>query len=181
MNLLHRLLFLLIFTSCVALASGTGNLRIEFVHPERFSDFRIMGLQENESARIFRDNVSSYLGPVMARRYPSATLTLKFTDINLAGRLDPSRIRKFNDVRFDREGASPLRLEFEYTLADSKGKVLANASTSLVESDYLRRYINYPNSEKVTTLFYEKVTLSRWLTNLAPSNSAFAGKKAALD
>ena len=87
-----------------------------------------------------------------------------------------ARIRKFNNVRFDRDIASPLRLDFEYTLTDSKGKVLARGSKSLVESDYLRRYISYPNSEKVSTLFYEKVALSRWLSSLTPSDSSLAGK-----
>ena len=179
MKLLHRwlLLPLLSFGACALLAGEPGNVRIEFVHPERFSDFRIQGRNETDSARIFRDQVSSYLSPVVARRFPGATLTLRFTDIDLAGRLEPWRIRKFNNVRFDRDpGASPLRLYFDYTFADVKGRVLANGSESLVESDYLYRYISYPNSEKVSTLFYEKVTLSRWLSYLTPSGSSFAEK-----
>ncbi len=177
-SILHRLLLLplLSFGACALLASEHGNLRIEFVHPERFTDFRIQGRNEIDSARIFRDQVSSYLSPVVAKRFPDATLSLRFTDIDLAGRLAPSRIRKFNNVRFDREGASPLRLEFEYTLTDPKGSVLATGSKRLVESDYLRRYINYPNSDKVSTLFYEKVTLSRWLSYLTPTGSHLARK-----
>jgi hypothetical protein len=177
-NLLHRwlLLPLLSLGACAAVANQPGNVRIEFVHPERFSDFRIQGRNETDSARIFRDQVSPYLSPVVVRRFPGATLSLRFTDIDLAGRLEPWRIRKFNNVRFDREGASPLRLYFDYALTDSKGRVLANGSESLVESDYLHRYISYPNSEKVSTLFYEKVTLSRWLSYLTPSGSSFAGK-----
>ena len=90
MNLLYRLLLLplLIFGVCAALASEPGNIRIEFVHPERFTDFRILGRQEIESAQIFRDQVSSYLSPVVAKRFPGATLSLKFTDIDLAGRYE---------------------------------------------------------------------------------------------
>jgi hypothetical protein len=101
---------------------------------------------------------------------------LKFTDIDLAGRYEPTRIRKFNGVRFERQGASPLRLEFQYTLTDSKGRILTTGSKSLVESDYLYRYINYANSDRVSILFYEKTTLSRWLGDLTPSGSSFAGK-----
>jgi hypothetical protein len=178
LSLLHPLLLLplLSFGACAALASERSNVRMEFVHPERFTDFRIQGRNEIDSARIFRDQVSSYLSPLVAKRFPDATLSLRFTDIDLAGRLAPSRIRKFNNVRFDREGASPLRLEFEYTLTDQKGSVLTTGSQRLVESDYLRRYINYPNSEKVATLFYEKVTLSRWLSYLTPTGSRLARK-----
>jgi Protein of unknown function (DUF3016) len=178
MNLQHRLILLplLLFGTFAALGSEPGNVRIEFVHPERFTDFKILGRQEIESAQIFRDEVSPYLSPVMAKRFPGATLFLKFTDINLAGRYELSRTRNFNNVRFDRDIASPLRLEFEYTLTDPKGKVLTSGPKSLVETDYLRRYINYPNSEKVSTLFYEKVTLSLWLRYLTPSSSNLAGK-----
>jgi hypothetical protein len=66
-------------------------------------------------------------------------------------------------VRFDRDVASPLRLFFDYTLTDSKAKVLAGGSKSLVVGDYLSRYAYYPNIEQTQTLFYEKVTLNRWL------------------
>jgi hypothetical protein len=178
MTLLGRLLVLplLMIGACAALSSDPENIRLEFVHPDRFTDFRIQGRQEIASTQIFRDQVSSYLSPVVAKRFPGATLSLKFTDIHLAGRYEPSRIRNFNNVRFDRDIASPMRLEFQYALVDRKGTVITSGSKSLVESEYLRRYINYPDSEKVSTLFYEKVTLARWLSSLAPSGSTFAGK-----
>ena len=177
-NLLHRwfLLPLLGLGACAALANEQSNVRIEFVHPERFSDLQIQGRQEITSAPIFRDNISAYLSPYVARRFPGSTLNLRFTDIDLAGRLQPWRIRKFNDVRFDRNmGANPLRLYFDYTLTDSKGRILASGSKALVDGDYIQRYIYYPNSEQWATLFYEKVSLRRWFDYLAPSGSAVAG------
>jgi Protein of unknown function (DUF3016) len=154
-----------------------SNVRIEFVHPERFSDFQIQGRQEITSAPIFRDEVSAYLSPYVARRFPGATLTLRFTDIDMAGRLKRERTRRFNDVRFDREmGASPLRLYFDYTLTDPKGRILATGSKALVEGDYIQRYIYYPSTEKTGTLFYEKAALNRWLSYLTPSGSAVTAK-----
>ena len=157
-------------------AAEPSNVRIDFVHPERFSDFSIQGRQEIQSASIFRDQVSEYLSSNVARRFPGATLTLRFTDIDLAGRLEPWRIRKFTNVRFDRNVASPMRLFFDYALTDSKGKFLPAGQKSLVVTDYLYRYAYYPNIEQTQTLFYEKVTLKRWLDYLAPSGSAVAGK-----
>ena len=179
MNSLPRwlLLPLLSLETWAALASEPSNVRIEFVHPERFSDFQIQGRQEIASVPIFRDQVSAYLSPYVARRFPGATLTLRFTDIDLAGRLKWERIRKFNDVRFDRDmGASPLRLYFDYTLTDSKGRILASGSKALVDGNYLYRYIYYPNSARWGTLFYEQATLKRWLDYLTPSGSTVAGK-----
>ena len=176
-NLLHSLLVPMVSLGLsAAYAAQPSNVRIEFVHPERFSDFSIQGRQEIQSASIFRDHISAYLSPNVARRFPGATLTLRFTDIDLAGRLEPWRIRKFTNVRFDRNVASPLRLFFDYTLTDSKGRVLASGSKSLVDGDYLYRYAYYPNIEQAQTLFYEKVTLKRWFDYLTPSGSTVAGK-----
>ena len=57
MNSLPRWLLmpLLSLGTWAALASEPSNVRIEFVHPERFSDFSIQGRQEIQSASIFRD------------------------------------------------------------------------------------------------------------------------------
>jgi hypothetical protein len=139
------------------------NMRINLIQPEKFSDFRIQGRQENVSAGIFRDQISAYLSPLVARRFPGDKLALTFTDIDLAGRIDPSKTRNLSNIRIDRNIASPLRLYFDYTLTDSNGKILARGSKSLVDADYLYRYTYYPNQPKSTPLFYEKATLSRWI------------------
>ena len=179
-NLSHRwfLLSLICLGACAALANEPSNVRIELVHPERFSDLQIQGRQEVTSAPIFQNQIASYLSPYVARRFPGATLTLKFTNVDLAGRLDWWRNRKFNDVRFARNmGANPLRLYFDYTLTDSKGRILASGSKALVDGDYIQRYIyEYPPSAQWDTLFYEKATLHRWLDYLTPSGSVVAGK-----
>jgi hypothetical protein len=155
-------------------AAEQSNVRIGFVHPERFTDFRIQGRSEIASVPIFRADISAYLSPLVAKRFPGEILTLTFTDIDLAGRLEPWRIRRFNDVRFDRDLQSPLRLYFNYTLTDSKGTVLAGASQSLLNQDYLYRYFNYPTTLRVLPLFYEQVTLANWVRRLTPSTSRLA-------
>jgi Protein of unknown function (DUF3016) len=155
-----------------AFSAEPNNVRISFVQPEKFSDFRIQGRQENVSAGIFRDQLTAYLSPFVAKRFPGATLALSFTDIDLAGRIDPSKTRKLPNVRIDRNVASPLRLYFDYGLTDSRGRILASGKKSLVDADYLYRYNYYPNQTKSDTLFYEKATLNRWLAALSPSGSS---------
>jgi hypothetical protein len=171
------LLPLVILSLTAALSAEPGNVRINFVQPENFSDFRIQGRQENVSAGIFRDQVSSYLSPIVAKRFPGDNLTLKFTDIDLAGRIDPSKTRKLSNVRIDRNIASPLRMYFDYTLTDSHGKILASGSQSLVDVDYLYRYNYYPNQTKSDTLFYEKATLNRWIGTLSLSGAKATAAK----
>jgi hypothetical protein len=153
-----------------ALSAEPGNVRINFVQPEKFTDFRIEGRQENVSAVIFRDQVSSYLSAAVAKRFPGDTLNLTFTDIDLAGRIDFSKTRRLSNVRIDRNVASPLRLYFNYSLTDSRGSVLTSGSKNLVDTDYLYRYNYYPDQTKTRTLFYETATLNRWIDTLNPSD-----------
>jgi DUF3016 family protein len=170
------LLSMLCLGWATAHSTEPSNVRISFVDPEKFSDFRIQGRQENVSAAIFRDEVTAYLSPYVAKRFPGAILSLNFTDIDLAGRLDPSRTRKLPNARIDRNIASPVRLYFDYRLTDSHRTILASGSKALVDSDYLYRYTYYPNQTRSDTLFYEKVTLSRWLATLSPSGSNVTAK-----
>jgi hypothetical protein len=156
-----------------ARAAEPSNVRVNFVHPEYFTDFRIQDRDERASVPIFRDEVSSYLSPIVAKRFPGKTLTLTFTDIDLAGRLGNRAI--LNDVRFNRElGPSPIRLSFNYAVTDSKGSVVAGGSKALLAQDYLRDYVWYPQSLKTSTLFYEKATLLKWVRGLEPSSPKLA-------
>ena len=101
---------------------------------------------------------------------------MKFTDIDLASRLEPWRNQRFNDVRFARDiGAVPVRLYFDYKLTDSQNRVVASGSASLVDTDYLARYNYYPSSQRSQTLFYEKLTLARWFRSVSPTAASFAG------
>lgn len=172
---------LLFSMGCLGLAAAhsaeLGNVRIGFVQPEKFSDFRIQGRQENVSAPIFRREVSAYLSPYVSKRFPGAVLTLNFTDIDLAGRIDASKSRKLPNARIDRNVASPLRLYFEYALADSQKRILASGSKSLVDADYLYRYNYYPEQTKSDPLFYEKAVLNRWLATLLTSDSNVTKKQ----
>jgi hypothetical protein len=171
-----RKLFYLLLVPMVSMglstvhAAGPSNVRINFVHPKYFTDFRIQDRDENASVPIFRDEVASYLSPVVAKRFPGETLTLTFTDIDLAGRL--GNRAKFNQIRFNRElGPSPIRLSFNYAVTDSKGTVVAGGSKSLLAQDYLEDYLYYPQGVKTSTIFYEKATLLKWVRGLEPSSS----------
>jgi hypothetical protein len=112
-----------------------SNVRISFLRPGTFSDFRIQGRQEIASAAIFRDDVATYLSPIVVKRFPGCTLSLKFTNIDLAGRIATSVPLRLSNIRIDRNLASPLRLYFDYKLSDSHGRSLAAGSKALVETD----------------------------------------------
>jgi Protein of unknown function (DUF3016) len=153
-------------------AEETSNVRVEFVRPEHFTDFRIQDRDERASVPIFRDAVSSHLSPVVSKRFPGQTLVLRFTDIDLGGRL--GNRPRFNDVRFNYQLGPPIRLSFDYSLLNSKGNVVAGGSKSLLEQDYLQLYVNYPESLKSSPVFYEVASLTRWVRGLESSNARVA-------
>jgi hypothetical protein len=155
-----------------ARAEETSNIRIEFVHPERFTDFQIQGRDERASVPIFRTEVSSHLSGIVSKRFPGKTLTLRFTDIDLGGRL--GNRPRFNDTRFNHQWGPPIRLSFDYSLTDSKANVAAAGSKSLLAQDYLHQYITYPQSLKSSPVFYEEATLANWLRTLEPSGANLA-------
>jgi hypothetical protein len=166
------LLTILSFRLSAAVAAEPSNVRVEFVHPEHFTDFRIEGRDEVASAPIFRDEVSSHLSSVVSKRFPGQTLVLRFTDIDLGGRL--GNRPGFNDVRFDRQLGPPIRLSFDYSLLNWKGNVVAGGSKSLLEQDYLQPYINYPQSLKSSPVFYEVASLTSWVRGLESSSARIA-------
>ena len=164
---------LLVLMVSLGLSAANGaepsNVRINFVHPERFTDFRIQGRDENASVPIFRDEVSSFLSPIVAKHFSGKTLTLRFTDIDLAGRL--GNRPRFNDTRFNHQWGPPIRLAFDYAVTDSKGTVVAHGSKSLLSQDYVHLYFNYPQSLKWSPVFYEEATLANWVSGREPTGS----------
>jgi Protein of unknown function (DUF3016) len=171
-NVRWLMLLVLGATLSSAYAAGRNNIRIDFVQPENFSDFRIQDRDERASAPIFADKISYYLAPMVARRFPGATLSLRFTDIYLAGELRPWRGPRVHDIRFAVNMRYPLRLYFDYNLVDSRGHVLASGSKSIVDADYVQRYVIF-NYGTRSTLFYEEMELRDWVNRLeaAPPSS----------
>ncbi len=149
----------------LAFGSQAQNVRIEFDDPNRFTDFRIQGWTELDSAKIFSRDISNYLSPLVARRFPGSTLTLHFTDIDLTGRYEQWRGPIFNNIRFVR-GSTPLRLYFNYSIINDKGQVIAHGRENLVDVDFFYRYAYLQGQQRSPTLFYEEQDLSRWLRML---------------
>src|ERR1700730_16302974 len=66
--------------------AASGLVTIQYIGPERFTDFSIHGRDVRSSASVFTQEVTRTLEPVMAQRFPGYLLTLRFTNIDLGGR-----------------------------------------------------------------------------------------------
>jgi Protein of unknown function (DUF3016) len=150
------------------------NLQLNYVRPERFTDFRLQGRSESESVQIFSYSTSPPLSRELGRRLPGAHLTLTFTDIDLAGRYEPWRGPRFFDIRIYRD-STPLRLDFQYVLTGSRGTVVASGTARVYEAYY--QYYDEGTRTGLNTnpAYYETKALQRWLDQLirrVPVNGA---------
>jgi DUF3016 family protein len=144
------------------LGAQPEDLTIQYVHPDKFTDFRIYGRDTGWSASYFSDQISRDLGPGLKRKFPGSKLTLRFTDIDLAGNYRTSSSGGRN-VRVNRGENAPVRMSFDFLLQDSADKTLARGSTRLTDTSHydLR---SHPGSSE--PLYYEKRMLKRWLNSV---------------
>jgi hypothetical protein len=149
--------------------ANSPNVRIEFVDPKRFTDIRIHDFNEFKSAKIFSDEMTAALSPVVAKAAPGCTLVLQFTDIDLGGRYEPWKGPQQSQIRYERQWL-PLRMTFNYSLVDSRGKTISRGTKSISDTLYLG-YSAIGNFKFIWDyLYYEKRDLTRWVeSNISAS------------
>jgi hypothetical protein len=150
-----------------AVSAQASNVTIQYVTPEKFTDFRIYGRDAQWSASYFAGQISDGLRPVLNRRVPGAELTLRFTDIDLAGRYGNSS-RGGRNVRVTRGLIAPARLSFIFLLQDSSGRTLASGSTRITDTSNPSSLANRQRSGS-QPLYYEKQMLEKWLKSAKTS------------
>ena len=154
------------FAGPASQAVPSSSVRIEFVNPYSFTDIRIHGYNEAKSAKLFADEMTAALSPIVAKAAPGCTLVLQFTDIDLGGRYEPWKGPQKNNIRYERQWL-PLRMTFNYTLRDSRGKVLTQGTKSLTDTLYLGWNAVGTYWENWDYLYYEKKQLIKWAEQTA--------------
>jgi hypothetical protein len=133
---------------------------VQFVNPGSFTDFSVQGRDARHSASVFTQEVTRTLEPVMESRFPGYLLTLRFTDIDLAGRRSSVGASSVRIVR----RRTPARLSFDYVLRDKSGRTVASDSQRLVDT---ARTTQSGNPSRSGPLFNENRMLRRWLQSLS--------------
>jgi hypothetical protein len=129
---------------------------VQYVNPENFTDFSVQGRDVRHSTSVFTQEVTRTLEPVMKSRFPGDLLTLRFTNIDLAGR----RSAGARSVRIVRT-RTPTRLSFDYLLRDKSGRSVASGSQRLVDTSAVG------NPSRSGPLTSESRMLQRWLQRLS--------------
>jgi hypothetical protein len=140
--------------------AATAVVSVQYLNPERFTDFSVQGRDVQSSASVFTQEVTNTLQPVMASRFSGYRLTLRFTDIDLAGRRSSAGASSARIVR----GRTPARLSFAYVLQDKSGRPVASGSQRLVDN---ARPTQAGNPSRSGPLFNENRMLRRWLQSLS--------------
>jgi hypothetical protein len=165
---MHRILFSIatissILASTPVLGAPRSTVEVQYVQPAKFTDFRIYGRDAQWSASYFASQISDDLRPALDRKVPGGKLTLRFTDIDLAGHY-PSR--GGSSVRVVRGQIRPARMSFAFVLQDSSGRTLASGSTRITDNSSPSSMAHPKRSQ---ALYYEKRMLERWLRSLKTS------------
>lgn len=108
-----------------------GSIEAEFGDLDDFTDFSVNGLSEEKTLTIFQAELEPKLES-LAKKYlaEEETLIIRFTDIDMAGDIQPWRNTYNADIRYV-EAVYPPRLKFTYTLKDAKGAVLEEGEDSI--------------------------------------------------
>ena len=104
---------------CATQGTGGGGavasavVTVQYTNPQSFTDFRVQGRDVQSSTSVFTRDVTQTLEPVMGSQFPGYRLTLRFTNIDLAG----GRTAGARSVTIVRT-RTPARLSFDYLIQD---------------------------------------------------------------
>ncbi|MCC5839595.1 MAG: DUF3016 domain-containing protein [Opitutales bacterium] len=148
----------LFVVGCLAITQAQS-LVIEFESPQDFRDFRLNSLTEERTARVFEREVTRALDSTVERFVGEGRLHLTFTDIDLAGEIQPWRTRTGQDIRFV-ETLFPPRLDFRYVVKDANGEVVLEGETSQRDLAFMHRL---GAGRSGSSFFFETQLLRDWI------------------
>ena len=140
--------------------AALDSVQVELREPENFTDFKQSDMGSGKEVAELVDEWTSFVGEEAKKRisYPG-TLSITFTDIDMAGDFEPWRSVDNPDIRYVRS-IYPPRLRFEYCLTDADGKEIDSGEEYLRDLNFeLGRTPGYERE----LLFYEKSLLRNWL------------------
>lgn len=150
--------------AAIPLASlSAQSLQTDFTDPTEFRDLSVNGLNEERSLRIFKTELSENITRAVKRYLPEGTtLQITFTDVDMAGEIQPWRNIHNADIRYI-ERIYPPRLKFTYQLIrDDSSEVITEGEESISD---LAFQMNPAASIRARheSFFYETELLADWI------------------
>jgi hypothetical protein len=129
--------------------SDTGSkaaTQIVYNEPEKFTDFRMSESRARSESESLQHELNRAIERSAERVLPPGyVLNIRFTDIDLAGDVNPFQRAENRDVR-EYRSVYPPRLTFDYSVTDTQGNVVLSGSERLVDLAYDMK-LRTPNSD----------------------------------
>ena len=137
---------------------GATRTDVIFDHPENFTDVKDSDFPTDKGRDEILSRIRSYLVYRTASLVPEGDrLTVKFTDIDLAGDYEPWRGPQWSDVRVIK-AIYPPTLKFSYSVTDASGRVVKQGTEDIRDMNFQTRV----TIDSTDTLRYEKDILDEW-------------------
>ena len=132
---------------------------VEFVNPENFSDIRDRQFPTKPEENPHLKNLRKHMEKSAARYVgPGQTLLIKFTDIDLAGDIEPHSNPNLLDTRTVK-GVYPPRAKLNYVLSDAQGAVVKSGEADLKDLGFDA----HNGGMSSDPLRFDKRMLDKWL------------------
>ena len=132
---------------------------VEFVNPENFTDIRDRQFPSKPEENPHLKNLRKHMEKSAARYVgPGQTLLIKFTDIDLAGDLEPHTNPNLLDTRTVKS-VYPPRAKLNYVLSDAQGAVIKSGDANLKDLGFDA----HNGGMSSDPLRFDKRMLDKWL------------------
>ena len=140
----------------LASSAAWAGTEVHFSKPDQFTD---VPFDPHERDDVLKELTRHFekLGTALP---PGRTLKIDVTDVDLAGRENPS-LRAGQDIRVMNGRVDWPRMRLHYVL-EQDGKVISSGDAALSDMSYLSRINPYFSTEK---LRYEKLMIDDWFSD----------------
>jgi hypothetical protein len=140
--------------------TSTYRTEVNFLEPERFTDVR----ERNYDSESDRDRILGELKTHLQKQAQAyvpegGKLSVKITDVDLAGEFEPWRGPAAQDVRIVKDIYAP-RINLSYRLTDANGEVIKQGERVLTNMSFL---LTASPTSVSDPLRHEKALIDDWL------------------
>jgi hypothetical protein len=142
-----------------ALAAAPAAVDVSFGDLAKFTDLRVSVLTSERDRQGLAEELRRHVeGVAPAHLPPDSRLSVRITDVDMAGEYPPITGPMSSDMRVVRE-VYPPRIDLEFTLVGADGRTLREGRRNLRDSGFL--WSASPGTQR--HLAFEKALLDGWL------------------
>jgi len=139
-------------------SSPASRVDVVFDHPEKFTDVKDSSLPTDRGRDAILGSIRAFLVRQAAPLVPDGdTLTITFTNIDLAGEYEPWHGAQWDEIRIVKD-IYPPAFKFTYQVTDGSGRVVKQGAEDIRDMSFMMRTV----IDTSDPLRYEKDILADW-------------------